>query len=169
MNDRFTTILISSILIVILCIASVNAHPPSNLLILYNPDNILNVTITHQVADVIDHHIKAVTIGVDGKQKKTYEYTSQPDLNEFTYSYPVLAEKGSTVQVTAECNKFGSLTRSITIGGGVTGPTGNPVTSSSTATGIRTSVQAAPSPGFTPALVILSIIFIIGLIYRLKN
>ena len=92
-------------------ICPVAANPPSAINLVYNSSSgELAVTITHVVADPADHFIKLVEVHSGGAVLISEQYSSQPATETFTYRYTVPAPGGDLLEVTASCNKFGSLT-----------------------------------------------------------
>ena len=103
-------------LMMILLASGVSAHPPSDLNLTYNQTTgNLSAAITHEVPDPTAHFVMEVTILLDGEETIVEEYTSQPTGDVFTYEYPLNATAGTEVDVSAECNIFGSIKRSLTI------------------------------------------------------
>lgn len=94
------------------------AHPPSAMVLEYDFETQkLNVTITHDSSTPNTHYIDKITINKNGKLERTEEYNSQPETSPFSYIYNVQAGNGSNVEVTAECNLFGSINKNITVVG----------------------------------------------------
>lgn len=116
MSKRNIYYFISVFFIVFLTIAGVNvrAHPPNNMTLEYNSNtNTLSVTITHGVSDNNTHYVASVEVKVNGSIDQTQLYSSQPDLNVFTYEYTVITNNGYTIQVTATCIIGGTITRTL--------------------------------------------------------
>jgi hypothetical protein len=102
---------------VMICPAA--ANPPSAVNLVYNSSSgELAVTITHVVADPADHFIKLVEVHSGGAVLISEQYSSQPATENFTYRYTVPAPGGDLLEVTASCNKFGSLTATIPVQNG---------------------------------------------------
>jgi hypothetical protein len=98
-------------------IGSVYAHSPQDMVLAYDSVNQkLNVTITHNVVAPNDHYIETVEIYKNDVLIHIENYTSQPSLSTFTYSYDIQAQPGDTIRVTAICSISGSITETITIG-----------------------------------------------------
>jgi hypothetical protein len=113
--------------IVFLTIVSVNvkANPPQDMTLEYNSNtNILEVSITHAVADNTTHYIFSIIVSVNGSVDQSHGYDSQPDLIYFVYNYSLVTNNGSVISVTASCSEGGSLTK--TLGGTSTPPDGIP-------------------------------------------
>lgn len=96
----------------------VKAHSATSMSLDYNTmTEQLNVTITHSVPNQNTHYIISVEIKVNGSTVSTETYTSQPTVNTFKYQYSnITASNGDTILVIAECNQFGTISRSIIVG-----------------------------------------------------
>jgi hypothetical protein len=95
---------------------NVRGHEPSNMSLSYNSNTEeLTVSITHTVSNPNDHYIYRVRIWINASLINTSLYTSQPSTSSFSYVYDIIANIGASIQVTADCNQGGSITRSITI------------------------------------------------------
>jgi hypothetical protein len=107
------------LLIPAMMICPVAANPPSAVNLAYNSSSgELAVTITHVVADPVDHFVKMVEVRSGGAVLISEQYSSQPTTETFTYRYSVPAPGGDLLEVTASCNKFGSLTATIPVQNG---------------------------------------------------
>jgi len=92
-----------------LLVPSASANPPSDMSISYNElSKDLRVTITHPVSNPQEHYIKEVIVTINGKVVTDSRYTSQPSPDTFTYTYPLPAQPGDDIEVTANCNLAGS-------------------------------------------------------------
>jgi hypothetical protein len=90
---------------------TVCANAPSAMTVSFNLETQdLRVTITHPVNDQTTHYIYEVKIEKNGVLYNTSRYDSQPDLNSFTYTYPVNATTGDIIDVTASCIQGGLKT-----------------------------------------------------------
>jgi len=88
---------------------TVEAHAPSDVTIDYDiEEEELTVDITHSVGDPQTHYIENVVVEVDGTEEIDEEYEEQPDDTSFQYTYDLVVEPGSTIEVTAYCNQGGS-------------------------------------------------------------
>ena len=106
------------------CIAApAAATPPTDIVLAYdNATGQLSATITHPVPNPDAHYIRNVLVQLNGRTVINADYTSQPTKDTFTYTYPIQAQPGDTISVTATCSLFGSLTKSMTVPGpGATG------------------------------------------------
>ena len=117
---KFTNVLLTCITILVLMILvyplDTTAHPASNMNLSYNSDdNLLNVTINHQVSDPETHYIYEIRISKNGGLLNSYNYSNQPTKSSFTYSYEIDATKGDVIEVYTDCNLGGSLTEKLTV------------------------------------------------------
>lgn len=91
------------------------AHSPSDVSLSYNSQTSeLSVSITHSVSDPSTHYVESVEISLNSQNFHTFSYTSQPDANQFTYTYEINLTAGDVVEVTATCNLGGSKSASLT-------------------------------------------------------
>jgi len=91
------------------------AHAPLDVFLTYDSQNQnLQVKITHKTP-WMSHYLKKVILKKNDTVLETFEYTSQPDPNEFTYTYKVEAAPGDVIEVTASCSIFGSKTATLTV------------------------------------------------------
>jgi hypothetical protein len=96
--------------------APATAHAPKAVQLTYDAAaQTLQVAITHSTFFASSHYVILVDIRKNGKTISSYPYTSQPDKNQFSYSYPVQAADGDILEATATCNLFGSTTSSLTV------------------------------------------------------
>jgi hypothetical protein len=104
---------------VTLSTVNVRGHSPSGMSLSYNSNtDELTVSLTHSVSNPSTHYVFRVRIWVNASLTNTTLYTSQPTTSNFAYVYnDVVADIGATIQVTADCNQGGSITRSIIISG----------------------------------------------------
>ncbi len=92
------------------------AHDPTSIELEYDFFNQkLDVTITHSVADPNNHYIETVDILKNDSGYLILNYTSQPTLSTFTYTYDVAAQDGDDLEVTAICSISGSITGSLIV------------------------------------------------------
>lgn len=95
---------------------NVSAHPASEMSLNYNKNNnILEVTISHQVSDPGEHYIDNLTISLNGEIHSSYKYTSQPTSSSFTYTYELNASEEDTIEVYTHCNLGGTLTEELNV------------------------------------------------------
>jgi len=100
-----------------LCSPTAQAHGPKDVTLTYDSDSrTLTVTISHTVSNPRKHYVKKVTITQNGNPVATHEYTSQPEVSPFIYTYPVEAKTGDVLKIKANCNYFGSETGKLTVG-----------------------------------------------------
>jgi hypothetical protein len=90
------------------------AHNPRYMKLDYEPDT-LDVLILHFSFAPKIHYVYKLDIEKNGDLYSSEQYTSQPKLLFFRYTYNMTATSGDEITVTAYCSLFGKLTRSITI------------------------------------------------------
>ncbi len=108
--------------------APVSAHPPSSVIPAYDPaTGELRVTITHTVPNPDRHYIGNVAVFINGGLVNETAYSFQPSPDIFTYIYPITAQPGDKITVTAGCNLAGSGSNELTVGSpGSTEPAATP-------------------------------------------
>jgi hypothetical protein len=93
-----------------------SAHPPKDVKLSYAASSqALTVTITHKSPFPGSHYINKVEIKKNGAVISTNTYDKQPDQETFDYTYTIAAASGDTIEVTAECNLYGSKTVTLVI------------------------------------------------------
>ena len=155
LNNRLISI--TGILLLIfftLSTINVSAHSPSNMNLSYNTNTKeLDVSINHQVANPDTHYVNNIIIKINDITIQTEEYSSQPG-SSFTYTYEnFTATKDDKIEVTANCNQGGSITKTLT------------VTSEETSK----SEDDDSTPGFELILIIFSIICIILILKKYEK
>lgn len=113
---RVSIVLLISMIIVAFFFNPALAHNPQSMELDYDFINQrLNVTITHNVADINSHYIESIEIYKTDVLYLKENYTSQPNTSTFTYAYDVQAQDGDVLRVTAICSISGSITQTITV------------------------------------------------------
>jgi len=136
------TILILS-LIVSIFTSNVYAHPPSNMNLTYDVETQnLEVEISHQVSGPNSHYIINIVMKKNGISYKTFNYTNQPSTNKFTYTYDVDAQEDDIIEITANCNQGGQISKQLTVTTG------------------ESESNDSSTPGFELFLVIIGVILI---------
>jgi desulfoferrodoxin (superoxide reductase-like protein) len=98
-------------------VAPVMANPPSDMTLAYNEQSgELEVTLTHPVADPTTHYIKTIQVSINGQKVNETRFTSQPATTTFFEKFPLTAQPGDEIEVTASCVLGGDLTKQMTIG-----------------------------------------------------
>lgn len=117
------------LLLTLICIAPLSAHPASDMDLQYNTlTHQLDVTITHRVANPETHYISQVVIHSDG-ETRSFPYSSQPSPESMTYQYTLPPDIRGPVEVTASCNIGGDITRMLYVTVTATIPPGDtPIT-----------------------------------------
>ena len=91
-----------------------SAHSPGYMKLKYSPDE-LKVIILHFTFAPKIHYIYKVDIEKNGQLVNSELYQSQQRLIFVIYKYNLTASSGDQITVTAYCNLFGKITRSITV------------------------------------------------------
>jgi len=98
-------------------ISTAYAHPPSDIKITFNAETkILQAVIIHNASNPINHYIKTVDIGLNGK-RIIEQIISRQDNNESqTVSYFIPDVKdGDVLSVDGYCSISGNLKKEITV------------------------------------------------------
>ncbi len=116
---KLTRISIISIFILLGILMStfpVLAHPPASMTLEYDfYAQKLNVTIVHNSPTPNQHYVETVEVWVNDELKISEDYTSQPTINEFTYTYKLPTNDTDVVKVTATCSITGNITEDIAV------------------------------------------------------
>jgi hypothetical protein len=116
MDPRISPLLLLAIILIV----PVAAHPPSDMQVTYDPaGSELVVTINHTVNNPSTHYIDRVEISGTGESSAIHNYTSQPTTEFYSVRYPIPVPEGA-VSVTAFCNIGGSITRQLVLPGATT-------------------------------------------------
>jgi desulfoferrodoxin (superoxide reductase-like protein) len=108
------TIFITALFLLIPFVCSTT---PSDMDLSYDKQSeILNVTITHEVADPNSHYIAGVKICLQESVFKTFNYTSQPTNDTFSYLYNISANTGDKIKVAAYCSIEGEIHEDLVVG-----------------------------------------------------
>lgn len=93
------------------------AHPPSSLIVNYDPETeILDVVAKHSVKNPQNHFVDKFRVFVDSKRMFELEISVQfSDTKAMGIFYLPALQKGSKITVEAECNKFGSRKKTLTV------------------------------------------------------
>ncbi|PKN17345.1 MAG: hypothetical protein CVU71_16315 [Deltaproteobacteria bacterium HGW-Deltaproteobacteria-6] len=110
------SILLFIFFLLVLNVQPAHATKPKSVDLSYDErTQILSVKIDHYTAAANLHHIEYVEIRKNRALLSNNEYKNQPADSTFTYTYPLPAAKGDTVEVTASCNLWGRKTSTLTI------------------------------------------------------
>ena len=113
---RLTITVLILFLLVSILTSNVYAHSPSSMNLTYDTETQdLKVDITHQVSDPNTHYIFKIVIKKNGMAYNTYNYTNQPITSTFTYTYDVDAQEDDIIEVTANCNQGGQISKQLTV------------------------------------------------------
>ena len=101
----------------------ISSHSPSSLTLEYDySQQQLTVLLVHSVLDMNTHYIFDIDIWNNDDFVGNYNYTSQPTMSVFSYTYNINADIGDILEVTAECNQGGSQTKQLTVSDNTTTP-----------------------------------------------
>jgi len=91
------------------------AHPPVSITATAANDQV-NITVVHPVQNILDHYIKRIEVKLNGQRIIEQNCTCQAnnDDQKAVYIIPGL-KKGDVLNINAECNQFGSLSKDVTI------------------------------------------------------
>lgn len=91
------------------------AHPPSDIIITYDPDTkVLKAVITHNVSNATNHYVKKVGVAINGREVIEQYISRQDNPQAQTVSYLVPdAKAGDVLSVEAYCSISGVLTKEI--------------------------------------------------------
>ena len=102
----------------IFCFAlSAYAHPPYDIKITFDPaTKILTAVIMHNVANPLNHYIKKVDVGLNGKDIIEHTLSRQDNNESQTVRYLIPdAKEGDTLSVEGHCSILGELKKEITV------------------------------------------------------
>ncbi len=97
------------------------AHPPSDIKITFDPaTKILTAVIMHDVANPLNHYIKKVDVGLNGKDIIEQTLSRQDNNTTQTVSYLIPDVKnGDILSVEGHCSISGKLQKEITVHPGI--------------------------------------------------
>ncbi|WP_111573302.1 hypothetical protein [Halanaerobium saccharolyticum] len=110
-------VLLLTVVLMLSLSLSVYAHPPGEIEMSFNSENnMLEVTIPHNSDDSSAHFVNDVTVSLNGEQHIDQVFIMQTDEeNQYLHYMIPGAKSGDTISLTAECNRFGSSEREITV------------------------------------------------------
>ncbi|MBU0497655.1 MAG: hypothetical protein KKC68_02040 [Candidatus Thermoplasmatota archaeon] len=115
MKYRTYGMLLILIIISLLMVSTqVGATAPRYMKLTYQSDT-LQMTILHFSPLKSAHYVYKVDVEKNGQPYLSELYSNQPKFFFYSYQYNVTAISGDQLTVTANCNLFGKLTRSITV------------------------------------------------------
>ncbi len=93
------------------------AHPPSNIEMSYDSETqILEVIVEHSVGNPHNHYVEELTITHNDRRIISHRLTKQEDEKSIKFQYRLPnVETGMLLEVTAECNRIGKLSKDIKI------------------------------------------------------
>lgn len=90
------------------------AHPPKNIEI-KRAGNKIEVEVLHPVKNPAEHFIDKITVSLNGKGIIEQVFSAQQDALQYSSYFVPFTKKGDKLSVNAHCNKFGDMTREITV------------------------------------------------------
>jgi len=95
----------------------VYAHPPSDIKITFDPDTkILHAVIYHNTSNPINHYIKKVDVGLNGKEIIEHQISREDNNETQTVSYLIPDAKDcNSLSVEGYCSISGKLKKEITV------------------------------------------------------
>lgn len=110
-------VLILAFVLVLSLSLSIYAHPPGEIEMSFNAENnMLEVTIPHNSNDISDHFVGDVAVYLNGEQHIDQVFIMQTDEeNQYLHYMIPGAKSGDTISLTAECNKYGSSEKELTV------------------------------------------------------
>ncbi|HSV30624.1 MAG TPA: hypothetical protein VLH40_01195 [Atribacteraceae bacterium] len=115
---RLASVVSILLLLLVLFLAyPASAHPPSTINLAFDTGTkILLVNILHSVGDPADHYIEEVYVFLNGATIIEQKMLSQFSAGEQVVQYLIIdAEPGDTLEVWAECSRFGDLASRLVI------------------------------------------------------
>jgi len=108
---------ILALIILVMSIGSLMAHPAGNVKATFNKENsLLTVEYAHKVRDAADHYIHYVEIKINAKEAILHKLSLQESLEGGTLIYKLPAlKKGDKISVLTKCNKGGDKSSNITV------------------------------------------------------
>ncbi|MFH1127884.1 MAG: hypothetical protein V1699_00525 [Candidatus Omnitrophota bacterium] len=93
------------------------AHPPSDIKITFDPmTKILQAVIVHNTSNPINHYIKKVDLGLNGKEIIEHTISRQDNNESQTISYLIPdAKDGDVISVEGYCSISGVLKKEIPV------------------------------------------------------
>jgi hypothetical protein len=106
------------LLIFLATVSRAYAHPPSDIKISFDPaTRILQATIMHNTSNPVNHYIKKVDVGLNGKEIIEHEISREDNNESQAVSYLVPdAKEGDLLSVEGYCSISGTLKKEIKVG-----------------------------------------------------
>jgi hypothetical protein len=94
------------------------AHPPSDIKITFDPETkMLRAVIVHNTSNPVNHYIKKVDVGLNGKEIIEHEISKEDNNETQTVSYLIPdAKEGDVLSVEGYCSISGKLEKEIKVG-----------------------------------------------------
>jgi len=103
--------------ILLVAVPTAYAHPPSNILLNFDSKTkILQAVITHNTSNPLNHYIKKVGVGLNGKEIIEQSISGQDNFESQTVSYLIPDIKdGDVLSVEGSCSVSGKLKKEIKV------------------------------------------------------
>lgn len=107
----------SVILTLLIFSSTAYAHPPRDIVITFDPETkILHAVIMHDVANPLNHYIKKVDVGLNGKDIIEHTLSRQDNVDSQTVDYLISDVKnGDVLSVEGHCSITGQLKKEIKV------------------------------------------------------
>ena len=94
-----------------------SGHPPDGVELVFNTtENVLQVTVRHNVKDLGTHYVDQIVVELNGEKIIEQSFKSQSDSRLQMVEYRIIdAEPGDEILVTARCNISGRKKVKITV------------------------------------------------------
>lgn len=104
-------------LIFLATVSKAYAHPPSDIKITFDRETrILQAVIFHNTSDPVNHYIKKVDVGLNGKEIIDHEISREDNNETQTVSYLIPdAKEGDVLSVEGYCSISGKLKKEIKV------------------------------------------------------
>ena len=118
MNKKYVFIFALLFLICLIGITNkVMAHPPNDITFEFDKETkVLKLKVAHSVKDGEKHYVDEIKIFIDNTLVLNQIFKKQFN-NDFQEAVYLLtdASEGTTIKIEAQCNRFGTLKRNITL------------------------------------------------------
>jgi len=96
------------------------AHPPSDIKITFDPETkMLQAVIIHNTSNPVNHYIKKVDLGLNGKEIIKHVISREDNNESQTVRYLIPdAKDGDIISVEGYCSVSGKLKKEIKVGSG---------------------------------------------------
>jgi len=109
--------LLVALLVFFAAVSTAYAHPPYDIKITFDPNTkIVTARIVHNVSNPLNHYIKKVDVGLNGKEIIEHNIFRQDNFDSLMVSYLVPDVKdGDVISVEGYCSISGKLQKEIVV------------------------------------------------------